>query len=543
MGDHVSDNSASGGPEYLEAGAGSPLPATPGTESTGSGRRKGLLVAGGVAVLAVVGVGAWAAASFLQTGAQPAEALPASTLGYASVDLDPSGSQKLEALRTLNKFPAFEDELGLDTDDDIREWVFEQIEKDAQCGLDYDDDIEPWLGERMAVAAVPVADEPTPVVVLQVRDADRADDGLRALSDCGEGSEVGWVIEGDWAVLAEDTATAQQVVDATGEGTLADDETFQELTSAAGDPGIAAAYAAPEAGRYLAELGDQAEYVAGAALDESGLVSGTTLDPGAGASQAFDDFDGAAVTVRFSDGALEVEGAGGLGVDLSALYGTDRGADVIESLPEDTIAAVGAGFDPGWLTALVEQAVAAAGDTSVEDVFAEASAATGLDLPDDAEALLGDSAAFVLGGDFDLEALTNSSDLSQLPVALKVHGDPAAVEAVLDKLAEQQPQSSEVLGHDDDGDVIVIGPDAGYRAQLLDEGSLGSSDVYRDVVRESGSAGAVLFVNFNASEDWLVELAGDDPSVAENLEPLAGFGITAWEDGGYAHSMLRLTTD
>ena len=108
-------------PEYLEAGGGSPLPpAPPAPASSGGGRRRGLLIGGGVAALAVVGVGAWAAAQFFSTGAQPAEALPAGTLGYASIDLDPSGGQKIEALRTLNKFPAFKDEIGLDTDDDIR---------------------------------------------------------------------------------------------------------------------------------------------------------------------------------------------------------------------------------------------------------------------------------------------------------------------------------------------------------------------------------------------------------------------------------------
>ena len=70
--------------------------------------------AAGIAALAVVGVGAWAAAQFFATGAQPSEALPAGTIGYASIDLDPSGAQKIEALRTLNKFPAFKDELDLE---------------------------------------------------------------------------------------------------------------------------------------------------------------------------------------------------------------------------------------------------------------------------------------------------------------------------------------------------------------------------------------------------------------------------------------------
>src|SRR5204862_376219 len=82
---------------------------TPTPAGSGGGRRRGLLIGGGIAALAVVGVGAWAAAQYFNTGAQPAEALPASTVGYASIDLDPSGAQKIEALRTLNKFPAFKE--------------------------------------------------------------------------------------------------------------------------------------------------------------------------------------------------------------------------------------------------------------------------------------------------------------------------------------------------------------------------------------------------------------------------------------------------
>ena len=80
-----------------------------------------------------MGVGAWAAADFFATGAQPSEALPAATIGYASIDLDPSGGQKIEALRTLNKFPAFKEELGLDADDDIRKALFEELDLPEDC--------------------------------------------------------------------------------------------------------------------------------------------------------------------------------------------------------------------------------------------------------------------------------------------------------------------------------------------------------------------------------------------------------------------------
>ena len=150
-----------GGPEYLDSHAGQPMPPAP---SDGNGGRAGLVIGGAVAAVVLLGAAAWGAWSFFATGPQPAEALPDSTVAYVSVDLDPSGGQKIEAVRTLRKFPAFKDRVGLETDDDIRERIFDELKDAAACdGLDYDDDVAPWLGDRMAYAAVDNGgDTPTP---------------------------------------------------------------------------------------------------------------------------------------------------------------------------------------------------------------------------------------------------------------------------------------------------------------------------------------------------------------------------------------------
>jgi hypothetical protein len=108
----------------------------------------------------------------------------------------------------------------------------------------------------------------------------------------------------------------------------------------------------------------------------------------------------------------------------------------------------------------------------------------------------------------------------------------------------QEPNAETFLGIDSDGDVFVVGPNAAYREAVLARGSLGTNEVYQDVIRESDQASAVLYVNFNAGDDWLVRFLGDgDPTVAENVAPLAGFGIAAWKDDDWTHSVLRLTTD
>ena len=243
-----------GGPEYLDSHGGGPLQPPPPAPGAG-GRRTGLIVGGVIGLLVLVGAGAWGAWSFFSTGPQPAEALPDSTVGYVSVDLDPSGGQKIEALRTLRKFPAFKDKVGLDTGDDVRERIFEEIQKSSSCdGLDYGDDIEPWLGDRMAVAAVDTGgDIPTPVFVLQVTDEDAADAGLDKIKDCSGGDSGAWAIDDGWALLGEDQDTVDDIVADAADSPLSGDDDYATWTDAAGDPGIVTAYVAPEAGQILAD--------------------------------------------------------------------------------------------------------------------------------------------------------------------------------------------------------------------------------------------------------------------------------------------------
>ncbi len=530
-------------PEYLEERGGAPLAREPRTG--GGGRRKAVLAGAGVLGLAVVGGGLWAAASFFATGAQPAEALPASTLGYASIDLDPSGGQKVEAFRTLNKFPAFNDTVGLDADDDVKKWIFDRFSAEAPCqGLDYEDDIAPWLGDRAAVAAVDSGEKvPTFAVAVQVTDAEAAEEGLRTLRECGGGQEGGWAIDGEWALIAETDAIADDLVAEAAEGSLADDETFQRWTAEAGDAGVVNVYAAPQAGELAAENLTEL-------MDPFGAMAGTSsAEPGVpdGFATALEDFEGMAIAVRFDDGAVEIESVGAAGVFPQAFYGTgsSAGDDVLSTLPEDTALAVGLGFEDGWFSKVLDQVVTySGGQMTVEELLAEAEAETGLQLPEDAETLAGESAALALSSDFDLETFFNSGDGSAIPVAVKVKGDPEEIDGVLEKLRSELSESERgMVGSDSDGDMIAIGPNSDYRSQILAQGDLGGTDAFSNVVREAGDAGAIVFVNFDAGDDWLSSLAEGDPEMRANLEPLEGFGVSVWEDGDISHAAARLTTN
>ncbi len=518
------------GPEYLEQDGGDRVP----TGSGGNGRRTALIAGGAAVALAAAGVTTWAAISFLGSGAQPAEALPAGTLGYASVDLDPSGSQKIEAFRMLNKFPAFKEEFGIDAADDVRKRVVEDALEDCDT-VDFASDVEPWLGTSFAVAAVDTGQEqPSPVVVIEVTDAGAAGDGLAKLKECGDGEEGGWSIVGDWAVVAETDEIAQQVTDSAAEATLADDADYQEWTQQAGDPGVVSMYAAPEAGPFLAQLMSQ---------ELMGIPTGTAGAAPESMKQTLEEFRGAAATVRFNDGAVELEVVGGAArspvVDADA-----EGVDVVTSLPDDTAVAFGLVFADGWGQRLADQMSSmSGGQMTGEDLLAQAEQMTGLSLPEDLETLLGDSMAIALSSDFTVEDAMNSADGSDVPVGIKVQGDATATQQVLDRLtARLGPGAEQIAGIDVEGDTIAVAPDPDYRSALLANGRLGETGTFQAVVPEADRSSAVLFVNFDGG-DLVTSLAQGDPAAEENLEPLEAFGVSAWQDDDTAHALVKLTTN
>ncbi len=571
-----------GQPEVLQSGSGGPVPPRSGSRRQGAngGRRVGLLAAAGLLGVGVLGAGAWAGYSmFLATGDQPAEALPVGTVGYVSVDLDPSGKQKLAALRTLEKFPAFADNIDLTEDDDLRLRLFEEIQSDGTCpDVDFTEDIDPWLGNRFAAAGIDLGGEGTggsgvtAVGVLQIDDAAAAEDGLAVLSACGGADgQFGWSVAGDWAVLAETTEIAQQVTDAAADEPLSDDEDFQRWTGEAGDPGILTAYLAPEAGELLSEAVAGLADLGGAFGGGSVSCEATAYDPedpfGADPfgddpfetcfeedlaappgmtdqfTSMFDDFEGAAVTVRFEDGGLTVETAGSssyLGADAA---GGDAGDDMVATLPETTAVAFGVGLEAGWFDEVSTYLDSFAGEGGTEEFLALAEAETGLDLPDDLETLLGDSTAIVIDGDIDLMGLSASELPSDLLLGIKVRGDGDEITSILDRLLSTADDRdlSTLLGHDTDDDMVVAGPSAAYRATLLEDGGLGDTDAYRDAVVNSGEAASVFFVNFDAGS-WLTGFDDLPGEVQENLAPLAALGLSGWNDDGVSHSVLRITT-
>lgn len=527
-------------PEYLDSHEGDALTAPPAPRRT----RRNVII-GGVAVagLAVAGVGAWAVTSFLKGGPDAAGALPADTIAFASVNLDPSGSQKIAALETLKKFPGLKDKLDFGTADDVRQKIFEAIQKSGECGgVDYAADVKPWLGNTMAVAAIDAGEShPSAVVLFQVTDQDKAKAGLDKIdTQCSSDATkpTGVAFEDGWAVVAEKQDIADKVVAGAKQGNLADDATYQRWSDQAGDSGIITMYAAPSAG---AAIGDVLE-----SKMSGSPFTGTEL-PQANKDQ-LEKFKGGAAVVRFHDGALEMEFAADFNPQSTGLDWSAKGAgDLVGSLPGDTAFALGMSLPHGFVDYMLDAMAPAMGPgMTVDQLKAQFTQETGLTLPDDIEALTGDSLALSVSSHFDLEKIANAGDPSSVEVGLKVKGDAAKANAALDKIRAQLGPAAQFLVSKDKDGYFAVGPDSSYLDTLLEQGDLGDDSTFKDVVTRASDASSLFYLNLDAGDNWLVNAlkgAGAPAEVTDNVEPLSAIGLSGWYQDSVSHGVFKITTD
>ena len=519
-------------PEYLGSS-----PGTPGSPAGARrGRRTAVVAAAAVATVAAVGAGAYGVVQVMAGGSSPASAVPADALGYVSLDLDPSAAQKIEAVRIMRKFPALRDELRISSRDDLRRAIVREIQRDGDCpDLDYADDVEPWIGDRVAVAGVPGSrsGQVLPLVALQVSDQDAARTGVRALARCSgdDGDQVAFASSGDYLLLSEKQADVDAMAEDAESASLEDDGDFTTWMGRTGESGIVTMYASKAA--------------ASAVVDASETAAGST---GSARSRqlaaAVRGFEGAAGVIRFDDGAVEAEfAAKGLGEGLGGIDG-ERGPDVT-TLPGSTAVALSVALQDGWLDDSMTGFRSTFGD-GFDDAMAQAEQQTGLQLPEDVETLLGEGVSISVDSSADLEAIAKAPDPASIPAGVRITGDAAKITAVIDKLKAAAGPRSDVVVVRSRGDLVAVGTDRGYVDSLLQDGDLGDSAAFREVVPEAGRASGVFFVDFDAGgwSERLADLGSDgDASVRENVKPLDALGVSSWEDDdAVQHSMLRLTT-
>lgn len=509
-------------PEFLRGGTSASTP------RSGRGRAVGLGI-GAVVAAGAIAAGTWGVSKLSGGGPGAAQVLPAGALAYASVDLDPSAGQKIEAYQTLRKFPALKEQLDLDSHDDLRKALVQAL-LDDDCGLTYSEDFEPWLGDKAGVALVKADSsdqaEPQPVVAIESTDDDKAVDGVRHIfescapeEEFGVSSLDGYVLVGPSQQVVDDARTAAE------HKPLSEDGAFNDQVDKLGDPGIVSFYVAKEA---AGELAQAAQESTAGLVGDAGAMAG-------GLDDLADSFGGAAGTLRFNDGGLEFEA-----VATSADLAGQGTATTVGNLPDTTVAALGVGFSDEQL-AKVTGRLGKGGLNGATEQFEQE---TGVPLDEAINTLLGGGLVLALDGTSDFTHLDNGPE--GLKAGLRISGDPDKITDLLSGMLGRLG-GLDGLVTESSQDAVAVGFDQAYLKELLAGGDLGSTDAFTAAVPHAGTASGVLYLDTDGTNDWLVELAkSGDPAgqrTVDNLAPLSSFGVSAWTDGADGHLQVKLTTD
>ncbi|MFD6179235.1 MULTISPECIES: hypothetical protein [unclassified Isoptericola] len=497
------------------------LDLTPGeVVSAPAPRRRGRTVATiGIAagVVLVGGAGAVAYAMLSGAGTQPHDVLPAGSLAYARVDLDPSAGQKVEILRLLQKFPALADSVG-DEEADLRTLFVEEAFGE-DCDVDFAADVEPWLGQRVGVALL---DEPfEPVVAIQVDDEGEARKGIAELADCS-GAEAGGVAFLDgYAIVGAEQATVDAAVAAATEASLGDAEKFTAAVGRLGDQGVAsgwADYGAIMAHPEVADLMAQGlEQPGQPQLDVPGLT---------------DDLGAAAVVLRAESSAIEVRG---VFEGAEAMLG-ESSLDPAQ-LPGSTALAYGTAMSDEYATQYADLLTDALVGAGGEQASAEVEATLGVSLDELTTLLLSDPLLTVGERGLDgLDAFAGPESVESLDVALRSHGDQAELRDIDERLAGAIESAAGVrlTVQDVDGGVALATSES-----ALEVGSgLAASDAFRSVV-PFDRVSSLVYLDVDKLAPVIELGAEGDEDVLANLEPLRALGSSSSGD----EFALRLSFD
>ena len=477
-------------------------------------RRASWWLVGGAAALALALVGGvtYGVGALSGGGSQPEDALPAGAFGFAKVDLDPSAGQKIDGFRFLRKFPALRDKLG--GGEDLRKLAFEAVADGAGWSdVDFDAEVSPWMGKRIGFAAYPPEKtddpfpDPTVVVALQVEDESAAKDGLDRLADLEAGSgqpgsRLGFVVTGDYALLAETQALADRAARDAEAGVLADDPDLTSDLGALGD-GVAAAWV---------DMNRAVEAVGPAALGMGGLAGVVGGVGGAGGRSAY--------VARF-DGPDVFEVAGRV-VGAETTGWASHPVEGVAQLPESSVVAFGLADGDELVNRLYETLRTAyekggpeQGMPPFEDMVAQAEAGLGIEIPEDVAALLGDNLVGALDG--------GKSGTVQL--GARVRTDVARAERVLDLLTSGDAGDF-VLARERVGDELVVASTAAQAARLAAGGTLGDRPGFRDAMADLDNADLAVWLDVVGLSETLFPSREGGP-VDENMAPIEGLGVTA----------------
>ncbi|MEV0997675.1 DUF3352 domain-containing protein [Nonomuraea sp. NPDC050202] len=466
-----------------------------------------IAIAAALAVVLLGGGAVWAVGAFGGGGTQPNDVLPADSIAYARLDLDPAANQKLALFQLARKFTVTKDSFS---GEDPRKALFDLVnEQDSDSKLDFAKDVDPWLGSRVGFAAVPSGkEEPDFAVAVQVKDQELAKAGIAKLM---EGDKYGLAFREDYALLSSTQALADKY--AQGEGSLTDNAEFSEDMGAVGEQGVLS---------FWADMGGLME------LAKKQIPA----DQQAAVEQVKDArFAGA---LRFDSAYVElagiVRGAKGMApqgdlpkADLGTLPASTAGALSISGLDQVVT--------KQW--AEIEKQATAAGGTEISQMLQQAKTQFGLELPGDL--------ATVFGKNFTVALDSEGLDSDQVKGGVRVMTDPAKAQAVLDKVQAAltqnggtAPQIAKVSG---DG-VFTVATTDEYAKKLAEEGTLGDSETFQTAIPNAADVNYALFVDLDKVEKlYLASMEGDDKA---NAQVLRAVGLSGTQTDTEATFSLRL---
>lgn len=463
--------------------------------------------------------------------------VPADSVAYVNIYLEPSAGQRMNLASVLGRFPGFGDAATLD---DKVEEVAQRLLGNA--GIDYQADIKPWLGGQVALAIGSSSDGPeaAPIIVLAaVKDAAAAEQALTDLSArsgsspttetyagttlhmAGDGAT--YAIVDEMAILGTTAGEVRAAIDAHGSGsTLADDAAFDEAMASLPADHLASLYLNIE----------RAATMGGAAADAVGglsVASGALLaEPNGVRLVGSAPFDEPAA-------ASEARASAGLLTEPSSL--TDW-------MPAETQASAVI-FALGDVLTSLEDAVGSTPEVAQVLTQLRAIAAFGLGIDIDADLL----------PLLDREVALGLTGLSAEPSGVLIlrPSDPDAAADTLDRIAsalesrgsqrsEEQTQGQTIttLAVPQVGSVsyavlegvglLALSPDdiAAALAAHATGRTLAASDAYRSTFDLAGArAGNELYVDVGSLLGAASDLAGLDPETRAILEPIRTFGLSA----------------
>lgn len=525
----------------------SEMESTP-TPTARTGPSNAVLAIVAVIILAILGGGGWVVydqviKSDSSSAAAPATVLPATTLAVATLNANPSLSQKVDLFNIIHKFPALKSKVTIGAQDDPRKWVIDQILKSDSCpAVSFDKDFKPWLGNQFALGAVKVGSAVAPVAALETSNGAAAKAALNKMVTCHGTKDFIFTVTGGYVVASNSLSHLDTIVAEARTKPLSADPAYQKWTGKVGGDGIVTLYAAKDGIQQLTAM--FSDVAAGRVQNLKTVVS---------------DFTGAAGSLSATNDGLELK----LAIGSKALTGgaTTLGNEVA-ALPADTALVAGLGMSPAMSNQLSKsmtegftqgfaQGFAGAGGPAPTpaQVRAMIKQYTGLTVPGDIITLLGKAIVLSVGGNAPADLTTLQSPF-QLPIGLKINGDTAKIKAVIAKVeAKMGGTLSEMgLATKTSPTDFVLATNQSYANAITGAGTLGTDPEFLAAVPDAAKAQGIFFLRIDSA--WrtaIIDLLGREgmpnaSDIAANTSALAALGVASWTEGDAGMVDVKLTT-